>query len=533
VAVRAQVRAEDIAKAPDANWLSYSGDYSGRRFSGLRQIDIGNAKQVVPKWIFHVPQSHHLETTPLVLDGIMYVTNSNEIWGLDAQSGRSIWHYKYTATKVNNPNRGAAILGNRVFFVSSDAHLIALHRQTGAVLWNRAFADHEKGYSSTLAPLATRDKVIVGVSGGECGIRGYVDAFDADTGKHAWRFWTIPGPGEPGSETWSGHPADYSGGSTWMTGTYEPSTNTLFWTSGNPGPDFYGGARAGDNLYSNSVVALDADTGERKWHFQFTPHDTHDWDAEEIPVLIDGPFQGAPRKLLAQANRNGFFYVLDRANGRMLMAKSFVKKLTWARGVLPDGRPDLIPGMDPTPDGKMVCPGVIGATNWFSPSFNPDLGLFYVMSVERCDLYTSSARPYTKGQCYSGTGVDVASSESGQFILRAIDLQTGAIRWELPMASHAIPMEAMPGTLATAGGLVFFADDAGYFSAVNGRDGQTLWYFYTGQSISASPITYAVDGKQFVAIATATDIMAFGLFEPSAPGHQPPAQRAGNSPKTH
>jgi alcohol dehydrogenase (cytochrome c) len=280
------------------------------------------------------------------------------------------------------------------------------------------------------------------------------------------------------------------------------------------------------------VVALDAATGSRKWHFQFTPHDTHDWDAQEIPVLIDGMFQGSPRKLLVQANRNGFFYVLDRTSGRMLLAKPFVKKMNWARGVLPDGRPDLIPNMDPTPDGKMVCPGVIGATNWFSPSFHPETGLFYVMSVERCDLYTSSARPYTKGECYSGTGVDLASSEHGQFVLRAIDIQTGAVRWEIPMASHVIPIEAMPGTLATAGGLVFFADDAGYLSAADARSSQILWHFYMGQSISASPITYAVNGKQFVAIAAATDIMAFGMFEPSEPGRQPQVTEAGAAPRT-
>jgi alcohol dehydrogenase (cytochrome c) len=318
-----------------------------------------------------------------------------------------------------------------------------------------------------------------------------------------------------------------------MTGAYDPAENILFWTVGNPGPNFYGATRPGDNLFSNSVIALDGGTGKRKWHFQFTPHDTHDWDAEEMPVLIDANFQGHPRKLLVQANRNGFFYVIDRSTGRMLLAKPFVNKVTWARGILPDGRPDRVPGMEPTPDGKMVCPSVLGATNWFSPSFSAETGWFYVMSVERCDLYTSSARPYSKGECYSGTGVDQAPSDPGQFILRAIDIQTGGIKWEIQLASHVIPGEAMPGTLATAGGLIFFADDAGYLSAADARNGQTLWHFYTGQSISASPITYAIDGKQFVAIAAATDILAFGLFEPAEPARQPRVRHAGSSAKIH
>ena len=528
----AQTSAEDIAKPPAANWLSYSGDYSGRRFSTLEQINRDNVANLAPQWVFHVPDSNHLESTPIVVDGIMYVTNSNEVYALDALTGRAIWHYKYSRAKISNANRGAAVLGDRLFFVSSDAHLIALNRKTGSLLWQVQYADANKGYGASLAPLAIKDKVIVGVSGGECGIRGYIDSYEAASGKHAWRFWTIPGRGEPGSETWGGQPAEYSGGATWMTGTYDPVENTVFWASGNPGPNFYAGTRPGDNLYSNSLLALDAATGTRRWYFQFTPHDTHDWDAEEVPVVLDTTFQDSPRKLILHADRNGFFYVLDRNNGQMLLGKPFVKKLTWAHGILPNGRPDKIPGMDAAPNGKLVCPGAIGATNWFSPSFNPQTGLFYVMSVERCDVYTSSIAPFTKGTCYSGTGVDQIPAEPGQFVLRAIDIQTGSIRWQKPLVNHVFSGAAMPGTLSTAGNLLFFADDSGYIAAADARSGDTLWHFYTGQFIASSPITYSVGGRQFVEVTSATDVFSFGLFEPSRPVAQPVDRKSSSPPSS-
>jgi len=529
----AQTSAQDIAKPPAANWLSYSGDYSGQRFSSLEQINTHNVANLAPKWVFHVPDSKHLESSPIVVDGIMYVTNSNEVYALDATTGRALWHFKYSLSKISGSNRGAAVLGDRLFFVSSDAHLLALNRKSGSLLWQVRYADSNKGYGATLAPLAIKDKIIVGVSGGDCGIRGYIDAYDATSGKLAWRFWTIPGPGEPGSETWGGQSPEYSGGATWMTGTYDPVEDTVYWAAGNPGPNFYAGARLGDDLYSNSLLALDAATGKRRWHFQFTPHDTHDWDAQEIPVVVDTTFQNSPRKLILHADRNGFFYVLDRNDGHMLLGKPFVKKLTWARGVLPDGRPDKIAGMDATPNGNLVCPGAIGATNWFSPSFNPQTGLFYVMSVERCDVYTSSTAPppSKKGECYSGTGVDQLPTDPGQFVLRAIDFQTGSIRWEKRLINEFFSGAAMPGTLATAGNLLFFADDSGYLAAADALSGDTLWHFYTGQFIASSPITYSVGGKQFVEITNATDVFSFGLFEPSRPVPQP-IVRNGSSPSS-
>ena len=515
--LRAQVSYQDLLRPLAENWLTYQGDFTGRHFSLLKQVTTDTVRQLVPQWVFHVPEAKRLQTMPVVADGVMYITQTNEVYALDARTGRAVWHYASPKTKNNSPNRGVAVLGHRVFFVNSDAHLVALHARTGSVLWDTPYADLEKGYFASLAPLAIKDKVIVGVSNGDCGIRGYLDAYDVATGKRLWRFWTVPGPGEPGSETWGGHPSEYSGAATWMTGTYDPELNLIFWPTGNPAPDFYGESRPGDNLYSDCILALDADTGKLKWHFQFTPHDTHDWDATECPVLIDTVFQGKPRKLLAQANRNGFFYVLDRTNGQMLMAKPFVKKLNWAKGILPDGRPDLVPDMDPTPTGRRVCPGVVGGTNYFSPSFNPGTGLFYVMALEECDLYTSSARPYTKGECYEGTGADPIPSEPGQFFLRAIDIQSGEIRWEIPLV--AFETAAWPGTVSTAGGLVFFADDTGYLSAADARTGKLLWHFYTGQIVTASPMTYSVAGKQYVALATATDVFSFGLFEPL--GHSP------------
>lgn len=523
--IHAQVSYQDLLKPPSKNWPTYSGDYTARRFSLLKQITTQNVGSLVPQWVFHVSESRTLGTTPLVVDGLMYVSHSNEVYALDARTGRAIWHYKHAQAKKSEPNRGVALLDSQLFFVTSDVHLIALHAKTGALLWDTYYGDpNNDNYSATLAPLAINNKVIVGVSGGDIGVRGFVDAYDAATGKRLWRFWTIPGPGEPGSETWGEHPAEYSGAGTWMIGSYDPEQNLVFWTTGNPGPDFYGESRPGDNLYSDCVVALDADTGKLKWYYQFTPHDTHDWDAQEFPVLIDTIFQGKLRKLMVQANRNGFFYVLDRTNGKVLLARPFTKKLTWARGILPDGRPDVIPDMDPTPTGKKACPGIKGASNWFSPSYNPDTGLFYVMTIDQCDLYTSSARPFTKGQNYDGTAAEPIPSEPGQFFLRAIDIQTGDIRWEIPMTGTET-MGPWPGTVSTAGGLVFFADDQDYLSAADARTGQILWHFYMGQRITASPITYSVGDKQYVAIAAGTDVFSFGLFEPMRPPQRPLRER--------
>jgi alcohol dehydrogenase (cytochrome c) len=508
----AQVRYEDIRNSPANDWLTYAGDYQGKRHSPLTQITRDNVASLVPKWVYRVEGATHLESTPLVFEGVMYVTNSNEVHALDARTGRRIWQYRDDKAATQRVNRGAALLGDRVFFVTSDAHLVALHRKTGAVLWDKQYADTKKGYHATLAPLAVKDRIVVGVSGGDSGMRGFVTSYSAATGEELWRFYTIPAKGEPGSESWGDFAVEWGGGATWLSGTFDPELNLLYWATGNPWPDFYGGGRRGDNLYSCSVVALDLETGNLKWHFQFTPHDTHDWDAQAWPVLVDMPFQGRMRKLLMHANRNGFYYILDRTTGEFLRATPFVDKLTWAKGVDANGRPIEIPDSDPAPGGNRACPAVRGASNWMSPSFDPATGLFYVPTLESCDIYTSSAKEPEPMRGFAGGGGERVPTEKGKFYLRALDPKTGERRWEYPMTG---PTTMWAGTVSTAGGVVFFGDDDGQLVAVDSKTGKHLWNFYMGQMLTASPITYSVDGKQHVSIAAATSVFTFGLFEPA------------------
>jgi alcohol dehydrogenase (cytochrome c) len=517
-ACTAQVRYEDIVKGPGANWLTNAGDYQGQRHSALKQITTENVGSLVPKWVHHVPKASGMRTNPIVYDGVMYVTHSNEMRAIDALSGRLIWQYKDTRAKKDAVNRGPAILGDRVFFVTADVHLVALDRRSGAVIWQKKYGDIADGLYASAAPLAIKDQVIVGVSGGDTGMRGYITSFSPSTGEELWRTYTIPAKGEPGSETW-GKLIEYGGGATWLSGTYDPETNTLYWTTGNPWPDFYGMDRGGDNLFSCSLLALDASTGKRKWHFQFTPHDTHDWDAQAWPVLVDLPFRGQNRKLVLHANRNGFLYVLDRITGEYLNATRLVEKLDWASGIDAKGRPILVPGKDPTPNGNRVCPSVRGATNWMSPSFDPATGFFYVMTLEQCDVYTSSSMEPEPKKNFSGGGAGPKPSEVGQFVVRAFDPKTGQKKWEYPTVTPTA--EAWSGTVSTAGGLVFFGDDQGQLVAVNARTGEHLWHFGMGEGLTASPITYAVDGKQYVAIASSSAIFSFGLFEPLKPAPLP------------
>jgi alcohol dehydrogenase (cytochrome c) len=462
--------------------------------------------------VYRVEGATHLESTPLVFDGVMYVTNSNEVHALDARTGRRIWQYRDDKASSQRVNRGAALLGDRVFFVTSDAHLVALHRKTGAVLWDKRYADPMKGYYASLAPLAVKDRVMVGVSGGDSGMRGFVTSYSAATGEELWRFYTIPAKGEPGSESWGDFAVEWGGGATWLSGTFDPDLNLLYWPTGNPWPDFYGGGRRGDNLYSCSIVALDLETGKLKWHFQFTPHDTHDWDAQAFPVLVDLPFGGRARKLLMHANRNGYYYILDRTTGEFLRATPYVDKLTWAKGIDAKGRPIEIADTDPKPGGNRVCPAVRGASNWMSPSFDPATGLFYVPTLESCDKYTSSAKDPEPMKGFAGGGGERIPDEKGRFYLRALNPQTGERRWEYPMTG---PTTMWAGTVSTAGGVVFFGDDDGQLVAVDSKTGKHLWNFYMGQMLTASPITYRVDGKQYVSISAATSVFTFGLFEPA------------------
>ncbi len=503
-----------IRESPAENWLTYAGDYAAHRHSPLTEITRGNVSSLVPKWVYHVENSTHLEATPLVYDGIMYVTNSNEVHALDARTGRRIWMYREELSKRSDVNRGVAILGDSVFFVTSDAHLVALHRKTGGVLWDREYADPNRGQFATLAPMAVKDRVIVGVSGGDSGMRGFIAAFSAATGKELWRFWTVPAKGEPGAETWGEMGPEWGGAATWLNGTYDPELNLLYWTTGNPWPDFYGGTRRGDNLYSDSLLALDADTGKLKWYFQFTPHDTHDWDAQAWPVLLDAVYDGHPRKLVLHPNRNGFFYVLDRTTGEFLRATPYVERLNWAKGIDAKGRPIENPDMEPAPNGTRVCPSVRGASNWMSPSYSPQTGLLYVPALEQCDLYSSSAKTPEPMKNFAGTGADSIPKEPGKFYLRALDPRTGEKKWEYPMTGHG---DMWAGTVSTAGGVVFFGDDDGQLVALDARTGKHLWHFYTGQVLTASPVTFVADGKQYVTIAAETDVFTFGLFEPAAP----------------
>jgi PQQ-dependent dehydrogenase (methanol/ethanol family) len=510
------VRSADVADPKPGTWPTYDGNQSGNRFSPLKQIDTSNVGRLAPKWMFPIPGAPRaLEVTPVVVDGVMYVTSVNEAYALDARSGREIWHYSRPRSQglagdaASGINRGVAVLGDRVFMVSDNAHVFALHRFTGQLIWDAEMADSHQNYGSTSAPLVVNDLVIAGVSGGDEGIRGFLDAYKASTGERVWRFWTIPASGEPGSESWSVRALEHGCGATWLTGTYDPETKLLYWPTGNPCPDYNGDERKGDNLYTASVLALDSAVGKLKWFYQFTPHDLHDWDATETPVLVDAQFHGQPRKLMLQGNRNGFFYVLDRVTGKVLLAEPFVKKITWASGIGPDGRPKLLPGNEPTVEGQLVCPAVAGAANWPSTAYNPSTGLYYMFAEESCNIYSKNDQWWEAGKSFYGGGTrrPPGDSVSGKF-LKAIDIQTGKTAWEIPDIGGGI---LASGLMATAGGLVFYGDGNGAFIAADARNGKLLWHFDTNQSWKAGPMTYMVDGNQYIASAAGSTILAFSL----------------------
>jgi alcohol dehydrogenase (cytochrome c) len=511
-----QVRPEDLTAQPvGENWTSYNGDYSGRRYSSLQQISTSNVTQLAAAWVFHPGNSQSLEVTPIVVRGLMFITSSNDVFALDARTGRELWHYHRPVSSgllddaAAHKNRGVGVWQNYVFLETDDAHLIKLDARSGNLLWDVTYADKSKHYGATSAPLVVKDAVIVGTSGGDSGVRGFVAAYDAATGKLKWRFWTIPGPGEFGSSSWPGDSYLHAGGTTWMPGTYDPQLNTLYWTTSNAAPDFVGDSRPGDDLYTACVLALDPDTGKLKWYFQFTPHDLFDYDATETPVLLDSEENGSIRHLLVQANRNGFFYVLDRIDGKFLRATPFVEKLNWATGIDAAGRP-MLTGRIPTAEGTNICPGIDGATNWFSPSYNPTTGLFYVMALESCNLFLAKPQEFVKGQTFYNTGTVLPRGERSQKILVAISVASGRRAWSYPQTG---PGNSWGGTLTTAGGLVFFADDANSFEAVEATSGRALWHFHTGQTMRASPMSYAVAGVQYVAIAAGGDVFCFSLSE--------------------
>ncbi len=503
------------AVTSQADWPSYNGQVTGGRYSPLAEINKRNVGRMVSKWIFSLPNTSSLQVTPIVADGVMYVTSANECYALDAGTGRQVWHYQRPRTKnligvsAGGANRGVAVAGDRVFMATDHAHLIALNRATGALVWDTEIADWRQNYYTTAAPLVVQNLVIAGISGGDDGVRGFLAAYDQATGKEVWRFWTVPRPGEPLSETWKGKAIEHPGATTWMTGTYDAEIDTLYWPVGNPGPDLVGDERLGDNLYSDSVVALDPKTGRLKWYFQFTPHDVWDYDAMQPSVLVDAMWQGQRRKLLVQANRNGFFYVLDRTNGRFLFGKPYVKTVTWASGLTPEGRPIVVPNMEPTREGRRVCPSLDGASNWYSTSFNPTTSLYYVQTNDKCGIFTRTDTEWAAGKGFMA-GSFAPAAEPAQRVLRAIDIQTGKTVWELPQTGA---VNSWGGVLSTAGGVVIFGEDTGALMVADASTGKPLWSFQTSQLWKASPMTYAFDGRQYVAVAAGPNIIAFGLPE--------------------
>ena len=506
----AQVTFERLLNASNEpqNWLTYSGDYAGRRFSTLDQVNKANVHSLTAKWVYQTSATGKFETTPLVVDGILYATGQDDrAFALDARTGRPIWLFQHPLPSDIRPccgrvNRGLAILGDKVFLGTLDAHVIALDAKTGNVVWDVVAVDYKEGYSFTLSPLAVKNEVILGVSGGEYGIRGFIDAYDAETGQRKWRFYTVPGPGEPGHDTWEGDSWKIGGAPAWNTGVYDPGTNQLFWPTGNPSPSNRGEGRAGDNLYSNSLLALDADTGKLNWYFQFTKHDEHDWDATQVPIMIDS----GDKHLIAQANRNGFFYVLDRTTGKLISANAY-SRTTWTDSKDAEGRPVANDQSSPTPEGRTVCPGALGATNWMSPSFDSRTDLFYVTAREQCDIFSTAPQPYDVGHAYYGSAYfpsDKAEPYWGA--LRAIDPASGEVKWEF---RHLSP--TWSGVLSTAGGLLFTGDAEGNFIALDAASGKPLWHFQMGGAVYASPMAFAIDGKQYVAIAAGSSLYAFGL----------------------
>jgi alcohol dehydrogenase (cytochrome c) len=529
-AATAQVTYERLQRADQEpqNWVTYSGGYASQRHSQLKQLTPANVKDLELKWILPNQSFGPWQSTPLVVDGIMYVTQRpNDVLALDAKTGRVFWQYRHTVSTdarvcCGANNRGVAILGDRVFMATLDAHLIALDTRTGRPLWNIAVADPRLGYSMTMAPLVVKDKVLIGSGGGEFGIRGFIAAYDAATGKEAWRFNTIPGPGEPGHETWKNDAWKTGGGSIWLTPSFDPSTNLTYWGVGNPGPDWNSDQRPGDNLYTDSVVALDADTGALKWHFQFTPNDTYDYDAVQVAVLADIPWRGTPTKAMLWANRNGFWYVLDRTNGKFLWGAPFVK-VNWASGLDDKGRPIATP----QPPGEPTWPGNQGGTNWYSPSFSPRTGLFYVTTWEGyASVFRKEHQDYVPGRNFAGGGHRVVTPVPGAPTVRigrttpintwtdavahgaviALDPKTGSEVWQFDQFDVSDS-----GILTTATDLLFTGGREGYFYALDARTGAQLWRASLGGQIVNGPITYALGGKQYVSIISGNSLVTFGL----------------------
>jgi alcohol dehydrogenase (cytochrome c) len=504
-------RLVNAAQEPE-NWLMYSGTLDSQRFSRLDSVNRSNVAELELKWAYQIPVIDRAETVPVVVDGIMFITEApSNLVAVDAATGRQYWRYDHELPNdlricCGRNNRGVAILGETLYMSTLDAHLVAIDARTGNVRWDVEVARYQSGYSKTEAPLIVKDKVITGIAGGEFGIRGFIDGYDAQTGELAWRTYTVAGPGDPNIDSWLGDSWRTGGGATWITGSYDPELDLVYWGTGNPGPDWNGDVRLGDNLYTDSVVALDPDTGEMKWHFQFTPHDVHDYDAIQVPILADIQFQGQQRKVMLWANRNAFFYTLDRSDGEFLLGKPYAMQ-TWAEGLDDRGRPIRVPNTTPTYEGVVVAPAIGGATNWFSPAFNPQTGLFYVNAFDSEQKFFKRDEDYQEGDRYTGGGGQyIQPMDTYHSAIRAIDPVTAEIRWEFPVKPRTTA-----GIMTTAGGLVFSGSVDGYFYALDAFSGEELWHITVGARVHSAPMTYAVDGKQYVTVAAGNVVYTFGL----------------------
>ena len=528
--VHAQIPYERILQAEDEpeSWLTYNGSYMSQRYSRLTQIDQENVSDLELRWLLQNQVFGAWQSTPIVADGVMYLTERpNSIMAVDPITGRVFWKYVHTPAEnslvcCGANNRGVAVLDDRVFMGTLDARLVAVDRINGELLWDVEVGDVNLAYSVTMAPLAVKDKIIVGVGGGEFGIRGYVAAFYAETGELAWKTYTIPGPGEPGHETWEGDDWQYGGAPVWITGSFDPEENLTYWGVGNPGPDWNAAQRPGDNLYSDSVIALDADTGELRWYFQFTPNDGYDYDAVQVPVLADMEWQGAQRKLMLWANRNGYFYVLDRTDGEFLLGNPFVR-VNWSSGLDENGRP--IP--TPQPEGMPTWPGNQGGTNWYPPSWSPRTELFYFSAWEDyATIYEAEESEYVPGRAFLGGGFDVLTpapgapgvgigrtnpinnwtDEVGHASLKALDPRTGEEVWEFEQFDVSDS-----GMLTTATDLLFTGGREGYIHALDAASGELLWNRNLGGQIVMPPITYMIDGVQYLSFISGHVLATFAL----------------------
>ncbi len=501
------------ADAEPGNWLTYSGSYSAQRYSRLNQITAANVRRLRLAWAYQIKTTETIETSPLVVDGIMYLTEpGGSVTALDTRTARPIWKYTRNLPKgvrgcCGTVNRGVAILDDMVYVGTFDAHLVALDIKSGRVRWDVAVAERAEGHSITGAPLAIKDKIVAGMAGGEYGVRGFIDAYDAKSGQRVWRFWTVPAAGERGSETWAGDSFKTGAAATWVTGAYDAEQNLVFWGTGNPGPDWNGDTRAGDNLYSDSVVALDGDTGKLKWYFQFTPHDVHDWDATEVPVLADGVVRGEKRKLMMFGNRNAFYYVLDRTSGQFLAGRAYAKQ-TWARGLDDSGRPILLGDPSPSDEGTKIYPDLGGGTNWFSPSYSPQTNLFYLAARDIAGIYYKGDVEYKAGAQFNGGGFGPVPGQEPGGAIRALHPATGELKWEFKLFSPPFA-----GVLSTAGNLLFGGSNEGDFYALDASTGRLLWRIQTGARIVSNPISYLSGGQQQVVIAAGNAIFAFALEE--------------------